>query len=102
MAHVQTEHKDDFSHSVNTVEGTPFASLAGAERVRANSFHHQAIKRFGDRLVPMAYADDGVVEAVYSTRLSYLRAYQWHPERLIGIDEISRNIFKDFVDACRN
>lgn len=101
VAHVQTENKDSFSHAVNVVEGTPFARLAGAERIRANSFHHQAIKRLGDGLVPMAYADDEVIEAAYSTELDYLRAYQWHPERLIGIDEVSRNIFGDFVDACK-
>lgn len=102
VTHVQTEPEDSFSHSVSIVEGTPFATLAGAERIRANSFHHQAIKQLGKGLVPMAYADDNVIEAVYSAELGYLRAYQWHPERLIGIDEISRNIFKDFVNACKN
>ena len=102
VQHVQTEHKNDFSHSVSILAHTPFALLADAERVRVNSFHHQAIKRLGEGLVPMAYADDNVTEAVYSTSARYLRAYQWHPERLIGIDEISRNIFADFVNACKN
>lgn len=49
----------------------------------------------------MAYADDGVVEAIYSPAARYLRTYQWHPELLIDIDEISRKLFSDFVDACK-
>ena len=102
VAHVQTEPKNDFSHSVSVVEGTPLSLMTGAERIRVNSFHHQAIKRLGEGLAPMAYSDDKVTEAAYSTEARYLRAYQWHPERLIGIDEISRNIFKDFVKACRS
>ena len=45
----------------------------------------------------MATADDGVLEAFYKTGERYIRAYQWHPERLYDIDRDNRKIFDDFV-----
>ena len=48
----------------------------------------------------MAKADDGIVEAIYSLNERYVRAYQWHPERLYDIDENARAIFDDFIKRC--
>ena len=98
--HAQTAPKTEPSHSVRVVTGTPLHSITKSERITANSFHHQAIKRLGEGLVPMAYADDGIVEAVYAEVGGYLRAYQWHPERLYDIDEKTRLIFADFINAA--
>lgn len=100
ISHVQKEPKEAPSHTVRVVEGTPLFSLTEKEIIVANSFHHQAIKKLGRGLLPMAYAEDGIIEAVYSTEQRYLRAYQWHPERLFGSDEQNRKIFFDFVSAC--
>ena len=50
----------------------------------------------------MALANDGTVEAVYYEGEQYLRAYQWHPERLCDRDEYNRSIFDDFIKACEN
>lgn len=101
IEHSQTEDRYSFSHSANVVADTPLALLADRECIRINSFHHQSIKTFGRGLAPMAHADDGVVEAVYSREASYIRGYQWHPERLIASDDVSRSIFMDFLDHCR-
>jgi gamma-glutamyl-gamma-aminobutyrate hydrolase PuuD len=49
----------------------------------------------------MATTDDGMIEAVFGTGHRYLRAYQWHPERLIDIDGDNRLLFDDFIKACR-
>ena len=73
----------------------------GAERVNANSFHHQAVKVLGKGLKLMGVAEDGMVEAVYLPGERYLRAYQWHPERLVDIDEHNQLIFEDFIGACK-
>jgi putative glutamine amidotransferase len=101
VAHKQTEPKNDFSHSVNLLADTPLHRLVGVERMRANSFHHQAIKKLGVGLAVMATADDGVIEAVYLEGEHYLRAYQWHPERLCEEDAPSKLLFDDFIAACR-
>ena len=68
MLHRQTEPKDTPSHEVNVLENTPLHELVGgANRITANSFHHQAIKTLGKGLAVMSRADDGIIEAVFGT-----------------------------------
>lgn len=101
VPHRQSEPETTPSHSVRVVVGTPLYELVGVDRMKANSFHHQALKTLGRGLRVMAEADDGIVEGVYLEGERYLRAYQWHPERLFETDAHNRLIFDDFINACR-
>lgn len=100
ISHRQSDGKYAPSHTVRVLEGTPLRTLVVRERMTANSFHHQAIKRLGRGLSVMATADDGIVEAVYLEGEGYLRAYQWHPERLFKTSEDNLSLFKDFIRAA--
>lgn len=100
ISHRQCEPKFAHSHDVKIIPDTPLYEMMGTERIKANSFHHQALKVLGKGLAVMAVADDGIIEAAYSTEMPYLRAYQWHPERLIETDATSRMIFEDFIRIC--
>ena len=103
MVHKQTEGRFEPSHSVSIIENTPLAAMTGGKTTMVgNSFHHQAIKDLGRGLEVMARADDGIIEAVYMPEKPYVRAYQWHPERLWQIDADNRAIFTEFVAACRH
>ena len=102
IAHRQTEEKYAPSHGVCVLPGTPLHALVGAARMSANSFHHQAAKRLGRDLLPMAYADDGVIEGFYHGTHPYLRAYQWHPERLFDTNAQNHAIFADFIKHCKD
>lgn len=101
IAHRQTEPKFSHSHKVNVLHETPLSRIADSERIRVNSFHHQAIRILAKDLIPMAIAEDGIIEAVYYSGESYLRAYQWHPERLYDADKLNRLLFEDFINACK-
>lgn len=101
ILHSQTNGLHAYSHSVQIVKDTPLHALTESDKIPANSFHHQSIKDLGRGLVPMAYAPDGIIEAVYSQELPYLRGYQWHPERLFDADEHHKKIFSDFITACK-
>ena len=101
ISHRQNEPKFSPSHSIIVLENTPLFRLMEKERIPANSFHHQAIKTLGDGLEVMALADDNIVEAFYLTEERYIRAYQWHPERLYETDIYNRRIFDDFIKACQ-
>ncbi len=67
------DHRDDESqpldvqygpaHDVVLEEGGLLRAIAGADRIRVNSLHHQGVERLSDRLVVEARAPDGVVEA---------------------------------------
>lgn len=100
ISHRQSEPKYAFSHDVAILEDTPLSALCGTKRLLVNSFHHQSIKQPGRGLIPMAYADDGVIEAAYLDGTPYLRVYQWHPERLVDACPHNAAIFDEFVRAC--
>ena len=42
-----------------------------------NSYHHQAIDRLGDGVVPVAWAEDGVIEAVELEGDAWVLGVQW-------------------------
>lgn len=71
-------------HDVAVAEGSRLAALLGATAVWANSFHHQAIERLAGGLVPVAWAPDGLVEAVEPAGPWPCLAVQWHPEKGTG------------------
>lgn len=100
LIHRQTVGEFEYSHDVNIVKDTPLYDLIGSERIKANSFHHQAVKELGEGLAVMAKSDDGIVEALYYMGDRYVRAYQWHPERLFDKDVCNRSIFDDFIRNC--
>lgn len=47
-----------------------------------NSIHHQGIKTLGKNLVPLAHAEDGLIEAFYWNQRpkGYVLGVQWHPD----------------------
>jgi putative glutamine amidotransferase len=69
------------SHKVSVASGSQLARLLGRTEADVPTHHHQAADRLGVGLVPTAWADDGVVEAVeLAEPASFLVAVQWHPE----------------------
>ena len=80
--------------------GQPRRALAGDRRIDVNSFHHQAIADVGRGLRPVAWADDGVVEAIEAPGGRFLVGVQWHAEGLIARAE-QLALFTAFVDAAR-
>jgi len=65
--------------------------------MRVNSFHHQAVKRVGDGLKPVAYADDGLTEAIEGEG-NFVIGLQWQAEYLPEMDVL----FEAFVRAARD
>ncbi|MER6983742.1 gamma-glutamyl-gamma-aminobutyrate hydrolase family protein [Streptomyces carpinensis] len=84
---------------VTVAQGSRLAGLTGADRLTVRSGHHQAVAAVGDGLVPVAHAEDGVIEAVEHPR-QWVVGVQWHPEDPDGSDEHRLRIFHGFVAAC--
>lgn len=101
IAHRQTSPGQYASHTVSVVPGTLLARLSdGAETLRVNSFHHQAVKAPGSLRV-CALAPDGVIEAVEHEALPFFLGVQWHPERMFRRDRQAAALFEGLVRAAR-
>ncbi len=74
--------------------------IAGGERYKVNSLHHQAIDRLGRGLRVTARDLDGIVQAVEDSGQPFLKGLQWHPEYLI-YQARQRRIFRALVAAAR-
>ena len=70
--------------------------------IAVNSSHHQAAEIVGDGLRVVARCDeDGIIEGLEGTASDhFVLAVQWHPERSIEDDGVSRAIFRAFVKAA--
>jgi putative glutamine amidotransferase len=91
------------SHSISIAEDSLLSDIAGATQIAVNSHHHQAIDQVGRDLEPIAWASDGIIEAVWGTRPDqFVLGLQWHPEVNWKIDTFSQSIFNHFVSVARN
>lgn len=98
LKHMQAGEIARGSHTINVTETSLIAELAGATSVAVNSHHHQCIDIAGRDLEPIAWAADGVIEAVFNTRPGqFILGVQWHPEISWDSDPLSRAIFERFV-----
>jgi putative glutamine amidotransferase len=84
-------------HPVRLAPDSRLARIYGAERLEVASWHHQAVGRLGRGLRPVAWAEDGVVEAVELDVAPSLFAVQWHPEIDAAGASPERRLFAAFV-----
>jgi putative glutamine amidotransferase len=87
-------------HAVRVQPGSRVAKAMGAERGDTFSHHHQALDRLGAGLVPVAWADDGLVEAVEVDE-GWVVGVQWHAEATAAADPLQQAIFDAFVAEVR-
>jgi gamma-glutamyl-gamma-aminobutyrate hydrolase PuuD len=83
----------EFSEHAVRVEPS---SRIGEVRGPVKSHHHQGLGRIGSGLREVAWAEDGVVEAVEDPEKPFLVGVLWHPEA--GEDQ---RLFEQLVEAAR-
>jgi putative glutamine amidotransferase len=102
LKHMQAGEFGRPSHSINISEGSLLFELAGGCTATVNSHHHQAIDTVGRDLEPIAWAADGIIEAVINTRPDqFILGVQWHPEVSWDKDAFAQSIFSYFVSTVR-
>jgi putative glutamine amidotransferase len=102
LEHRQTEPGDRTTHVVQVAPDSGLAQTTGGGPVRVNSFHHQAIDRLGTGLRPVAWAQDGVIEAVEDPDREdgqLVLGVQWHAETLTAETE-QLALFERLVQAA--
>lgn len=98
VCHNQKEDRDCRTHAVTIADNSLLHDLYHSSRLLVNSFHHQAVDLTGSLFRPIAWADDGVVEAMESTEHKPILGVQWHPEWL---GEEGRTVFEWLVGEAR-
>ncbi|MDD3948375.1 MAG: gamma-glutamyl-gamma-aminobutyrate hydrolase family protein [Anaerolineaceae bacterium] len=91
--------RDKLVHDVQIEAGSKLHQLLGVAHLRTNSLHHQAIRQLGEGLRAVAWAEDGVIEAVEHRQCRFVLGVQWHPEWLQD-QEPMRALYQGFVQAC--
>lgn len=90
-------------HDVQLEEGSWLEKIYGQKHLKVNTVHHQAIRDLAPSLKAVAFAPDGIVEAVEHNSGRWLRAVQWHPEwhklDKQGVGKLEL-VFTDFIEAC--
>jgi putative glutamine amidotransferase len=82
-------------HSVRVEPDSAVGRMLGQAASVVPAHHHQGVDRIGRGLVPTAWADDGIVEALEDPNYPFLLGVQWHPE--VGDDP---SLFDGFVAAA--
>ena len=97
----QHRGKPPARHVVHISQGSLIARLAGRSEVEVNSYHHQSVQNPGRNLRPVAFAPDGIIEAVEDATGRFIIGVQWHPERGWKDDPFSQALFTSFIDEAR-
>lgn len=87
-------------HTVSIRRGSRLAKILRVSNVSVPTQHHQAVRRLAPGFNAVAYAQDGIIEAIESEDDGVL-AVQWHPERTYD-SVVSRRLFRAFVSVCRS
>ena len=90
------------THGVRLAAGSRLAGVLDAGGLMVNSFHHQAVKRPADGFDAVAWAEDGVVEAIEAPGRRFALGVQWHPEGMFQTDPLASKLFAAFVEAVRS
>ena len=99
LAHEQPNPRDEPGHVITITPGTLLRRIVGADSMRVNSSHHQAIATPGPTAIVNALAPDGVIEGIENPAHRFCIGVQWHPEFLI--DQGDKRLFDALIAAAR-
>lgn len=91
------------THPIRIEQSSALAAMLGTTRIDVNSSHHQALRAVGHGLVPVAWAEDGVVEAAEAADATWaFMGVQWHPEYRHPDNAAARRPFEALIEAAGN
>ncbi|MBR3257870.1 MAG: RdgB/HAM1 family non-canonical purine NTP pyrophosphatase [Eggerthellaceae bacterium] len=97
---VHCNRVDKYAHKVTVAPDSKLWLIVGQGEFPVNSWHKRQVSERGTYR-PVAWSEDGVIEAMELPTATFNIGVQWHPEALYGIDEPSTRLIDAFIDACR-
>jgi len=99
--HNQEEAREDVTHSIRITPDSRLHQITHSEQIKVNSFHHQAVKAVACGFAAVAWAEDGVIEAIESTEGKIILGVQWHPENgAVAGNPVMLDLFRQLVDEA--
>lgn len=93
--------RDYQAHPVSVAGDSRLAeAMQSNGAIGVNSLHHQGIRRLAPGLIPVAWAPDGLVEAIEYPDHPFALGVQWHPENLLQVEPRMSLLFRAFVQAA--
>ena len=96
LEHRNADGSDGVLHEVRAQPGSKVMKAMGVERAQTFSHHHQALDELGTGLIPVAWAEDGVLEAV-ELEAGWILGVQWHAEATAATDPTQQALFDSLV-----
>lgn len=104
LLHNLSYEREDWTHLAHEMRISPdsrLRALLGVDSMLINSLHHQSVRQIAPGLRAVAWAPDGVVEALEGGGDSFLLGVQCHPEALQATaDPRWQAVFAAFVQSC--
>lgn len=97
--HRQAQPAPQPTHWVTFLGESRLTRILGRQRMKVNSFHHQAADQLGERLAVTGRARDGTIESLEAIDREFVVAVQWHAECLVSRPEQAA-LFRAFVEAA--
>ena len=101
LSHSQASPGRVASHTVEVAPGSLLEELVGADSIRVNSFHHQAVKDAAPGTVVTGRSKDGLIEALEIPEHGFWLAVQWHPEYMTRDTDTAAALFRGLVEAAK-
>jgi len=105
---VKVSHKsvgnENCTHKISILQGSDLRKIINDSISIVNSYHHQAIEKLADCFKIVAFAEDGIPEAIEwkdPAGKPFLMAVQWHPERMEFKEPLSCEIAKQFISEAK-
>ena len=78
-------------HSINIEKDSFLEKCYKTNKLKVNSFHHQAINKVAQDFKVIATSEDGIIEAIEYNKIL---GVQWHPEQMMDVE-----FFKKYIEV---
>lgn len=100
ILHKQESHLSEKCHPIYIEEDSIVSKIFGNNYI-VNSAHHQCVQKVAQNFRNTAVSPDGIIEAIEMINKPFIVGIQWHPEMMALHDEKTLNLFKKFINSCK-
>lgn len=91
------QHRGGVMHEIEIAEDSRLAEILETTKIEVNSYHHQAVREVPPGWRAVAWAPDGVIEAIEHEEKPVI-SVQFHPERMYQDDSRFRSLYHWFLN----